>query len=107
MITLKRVILFIGCAAALMSTASHAVPPGLMREFEVKGMGNVVFSGRLHAQKGLACGDCHSTVFKPQLGGNPITMDDITQGKYCGVCHNGKKAFDAGDSANCKKCHKK
>ncbi len=105
--TLKAVILFVGCAAALMATASHAVPPGLMREFEVKGMGNVIFSGRLHAQKGLNCSDCHSAIFKPQLGGNPMTMDDIMAGKYCGTCHNGTKAFKAADPVNCKKCHKK
>jgi c(7)-type cytochrome triheme protein len=104
---LKRAILFAGCAAALMASSSHAVPPGLMREFQVKGMGNVVFSGRLHAERGLTCGDCHSKIFKPELGGNAITMDDITQGRFCGTCHNGKKAFKAGDSANCKKCHKK
>lgn len=70
-------------------------------------MGNVIFSGKLHAQKGLGCGDCHSKIFKPEMGSNKFTMDDITQGKACGVCHNGKKAFNAGEYANCKKCHKK
>jgi c(7)-type cytochrome triheme protein len=104
---LKRTILFAGCAAALMATTSHAVPPGLMREFEVKGMGNVVFNGRIHAERGLICGDCHSKIFKPELRGNAISMDAITQGKFCGACHNGKKAFNAGNSANCKRCHKK
>jgi len=105
--TLKRVVLFLACAAAFMATSSHAVPPGLVREFEVKGMGNVMFNGRLHAAKGLACSDCHAGIFKPQLGGNSFSMDDITAGKFCGTCHNGTKAFNAADSANCKKCHKK
>ena len=35
-----------------------------------------------------------------------ITKADHVPGKFCGKCHDGKKAF-AQDEANCGKCHKK
>jgi c(7)-type cytochrome triheme protein len=34
-----------------------------------------------------------------------MTMAAMKEGKFCGFCHNGKKAFAMGDSANCKRCH--
>jgi c(7)-type cytochrome triheme protein len=39
--------------------------------------------------------------------GAKITMAEMNEGKNCGVCHNGQKAFKSGDQANCGKCHKK
>jgi c(7)-type cytochrome triheme protein len=32
-------------------------------------------------------------------------MNDIYAGKFCGVCHNGERAFDA--QSNCTRCHVK
>jgi c(7)-type cytochrome triheme protein len=34
-------------------------------------------------------------------------MKDINEGKFCGTCHNGTKAFSSKDPANCAKCHQK
>jgi c(7)-type cytochrome triheme protein len=34
-----------------------------------------------------------------------ITMNDLYAGKYCGRCHDGKKAFQI--LANCARCHHK
>jgi c(7)-type cytochrome triheme protein len=39
--------------------------------------------------------------------GTKITMAEMNEGKYCGVCHNGQKAFKSSEQANCEKCHKK
>ncbi len=91
---------------ALTMTA-FAVPSGKTVDFEGKGAGKVVFDGKTHADKGLKCADCHPAVFKMKKGADTITMKDINEGKFCGTCHNGTKAFSAKDAANCGKCHKK
>ncbi len=91
---------------ALAMTA-FAVPAGKTVEFEGKGAGKVVFDGGAHAKAGLKCADCHPAVFKMKKGADTITMKDINEGKFCGTCHNGTKAFSAKDAANCGKCHKK
>ncbi len=35
----------------------------------------------------------------------PITMENITDGKSCGVCHNGRIAFAGDDLGTCSRCH--
>jgi c(7)-type cytochrome triheme protein len=65
------------------------------------GQGKVVFSGKIHADKGLSCNDCHSGLFTMKKEAK-ITMADHTSGKFCFACHNGTKAFNT-----CTKCHKK
>ncbi|HEX8949512.1 MAG TPA: cytochrome c3 family protein [Dissulfurispiraceae bacterium] len=96
---LLAVVLFVGSAMA--------VPPGKSLEFEAKGAGKVIFDGKVHADKGLKCNDCHTKIFQMKKGAAKMTMADINSGKFCGACHNGTKAFKASDSANCAKCHKK
>jgi c(7)-type cytochrome triheme protein len=84
-----------------------AVPGGKTVEFAGGDKGKVVFDGKGHADKGLKCNDCHPKVFQMKKGSSKITMADINAGKFCGECHNGTKAFKAGEEANCAKCHKK
>ena len=60
----------------------------------------VSFSHKNHT-KWLTCSNCHVKIFLPQVGGNFITMADILEGEYCGVCH-GKVAFTP---FNCFRCH--
>lgn len=50
----------------------------------------------------LTCANCHPLIFIPQKGANPISMQAIIQGEYCGVCH-GKVAFPP--TMNCGRCH--
>ena len=89
-----------------MSASAFAVPAGKTVEFDGKGAGKVVFDGKIHADKGLKCVDCHqSGLFKMKKGADAITMKDINDGKFCGGCHNGTKSFSAKDPANCAKCH--
>lgn len=94
-------------AAVAFSGIATAVPPGKTVEFKVKGMPDVVFDGKVHAAKGLKCNACHTKVFKMKKGADKITMAAIKQGKFCGACHDGKKAFKANDPAKCKTCHVK
>jgi hyperosmotically inducible protein len=97
-------------SAALMLSLGNvmAVPPGKTVEF-ASSMGKVVFDGKVHADHGSKCADCHS---KPKLcemkkGGDKINMAAMNEGKFCGACHDGKKAFGVKDATNCAKCHQK
>ena len=97
-LTLIIAVMFVGSAMA--------VPPGKTVEFDNPG-GKVVFDGKVHADKGLKCNDCHTKIFKMKKGSEKITMADMNAGKNCGTCHNGEKAFKSSDAANCGKCHTK
>jgi len=83
-----------------------AVPPGKTVEYAGGGAGKVVFDGKIHADKGLKCNDCHTKIFQMKKAAT-IKMADMNAGKNCGECHNGTKAFKSSDAANCGKCHKK
>jgi c(7)-type cytochrome triheme protein len=84
-----------------------AVPTGKTLEFSENPMGTVVFDGKIHKEAGNSCKDCHQEGVFPKMkqGTVKITMDEIYAGKFCGVCHNGERAFDA--KANCNRCHVK
>lgn len=59
-----------------------------------------MFSHESHVS--LKCKECHTTIFQMKKGASKITMDAIYQGRFCGACHNGKKAFP---SSECGLCH--
>ncbi len=92
--------------AVMFAGSAMAVPSGKTLVFDSP-MGKVTFDGKIHADKGLKCGDCHTKIFKMKKGADKITMADMNAGKNCGTCHNGEKAFKSSDAANCAKCHKK
>jgi c(7)-type cytochrome triheme protein len=92
---------------ALMSSLGLAAPKGKTVEFADGSQGKVVFSGTTHAEAGLKCLDCHNKIFPMKKSAQELKMAEINAGKYCGACHNGKKAFSTKDTKNCSKCHKK
>ena len=51
--------------------------------------------------KWLACENCHPKIFIPQEGANPISMNKVLRGEFCGVCHD-KVAFSL---FVCERCH--
>ncbi len=102
----KTIILVMILATALMIGNAMAVQPGKTLEWD-SSQGQVTFDGKVHADKGLKCTDCHSKIFKMKKGSTSMKMADLNEGKFCGECHNGTKAFKTGDKANCTKCHKK
>ena len=71
---------------------------------------DVVFSHEIHTYW-LNCESCHPKVFIPEVAANRMTMKEIRDGKYCGLCH-GMVAFptnviDAPNfRANCLRCHR-
>ena len=102
------VVAIVAVVTFVLSVSAFAVPAGKTVEFDGKGAGKVVFDGKVHADKGLKCADCHqSGLFKMKKGADVMTMKDMEAGKACGACHNGTKAFSVKDAASCAKCHKK
>ncbi len=101
-------ILIFAVAIVFVAGAAMATPPGKDITFKAGAMPSVTFSGTAHHNAGLKCNDCHTKIFPmkgPENGGVKFTMADVRAGKYCGECHNGKKAFAV--NGNCMKCHKR
>jgi c(7)-type cytochrome triheme protein len=104
-VRLRGSVLTLLVAVAFAGTV-FAVPPGKTVEYAGGPMGKVVFDGKIHAEKGLKCTDCHTKIYQMKKG-PAVKMAEINTGKSCGACHNGEKAFKTSDPANCSKCHKK
>ena len=51
------------------------------------------------------CYVCHDAIFQMKVGVNPVTMDAIREGKFCGTCHDGKTAFTV-SFETCGRCHR-
>lgn len=102
----KRFLLFMS-GVFLFSGIALAVPPGKTLEFIESPMGKVTFSGKIHADAGAKCNECHNpdTFPKMKFGTVDIKMAKIYAGEQCGTCHNGKRAFAA--QGNCTRCHKR
>ena len=78
------------------------------RKGEVEGSGAFppsLFPHWVHRAR-YRCYVCHPAPFEMQQGANPITMDAINQGRFCGACHNGRVAFNV-DFQSCNRCHRK
>lgn len=91
-------------AGVLCAGNALAIQPGKTVTWETS-MGKVVFDGKVHRDAKIECLECHSKIFKMKKGANSFTMADINAGKFCGKCHNGKRAFET--KGNCDICHKK
>ena len=52
------------------------------------------------------CQACHDELFKMKAGANPVNMDELQAGKWCGACHDGKTAFIS-NLDTCVRCHYK
>lgn len=65
-----------------------------------KDMPNVRFPHLQHT-RWLDCSNCHPKIFIPQRGANPVSMNKILSGQFCGVCHD-KVAFSL---FVCERCH--
>jgi len=103
----KKIILLmltISISVIIIGNLSLAVVPNKTVEYKGKNTGKVIFDGKIHADKGLRCNDCHPKIF-PMKKGVKITMADKGAGRLCFKCHNGTRAFNATTSANCIKCH--
>ncbi len=76
--------------------------------FTPKGAEPVTFKHEHHVNVAkLKCTDCHTKIFPMKKQDLGMTKAMHGQDKFCGVCHNGKKAFSQNNDADCSKCHKK
>ena len=90
----------------LFPAVSPAVPEGVILTWPGGGAGKVAFDGTKHAK--IHCDACHvAGLFKTKKNADIMTMEAMKQGKFCGVCHNGKKAFSTTDPKKCHECHQK
>jgi c(7)-type cytochrome triheme protein len=101
-------ILALFVVATLYPAMAPAVPEGVVLKWPGGGEGAVQFDGTVHAKKGLQCDVCHvNGVFQTRKGADPITMDAVKKEKYCGYCHNGRRAFSTKAKTDCQRCHMK
>jgi c(7)-type cytochrome triheme protein len=108
---MRRGFVLVGLGAmAAAALVARRVEGGMPREVRIPivrthGKGDpkeaALFSHWSHDQ--YPCYACHPSIF-PQ-GRVGFTHDDLDAGKYCAVCHNGKKAFSV-DDAECETCHR-
>lgn len=74
------------------------------KPYKVKNAGNVLFSHQTHLEMSFTCKDCHDSIYKPGKGNPKTSMARMEEGKSCGACHDGKKAFTV--KSSCATCHK-
>ena len=101
------IVVITAISLALVASTTFAVSSGKTLEFKGSATGVVTFDGAIHQKAVASCKDCHKEGLFPKMkqGSVKITMKEIYAGKLCGVCHNGKKAFEA--KGNCARCHVK
>jgi len=84
--------------------AADTAPAGILYTKPVE---SVIFRHQDHVKKNNSCSVCHSGLFEMEAlraqKNKDFNMDSLYKGKYCGACHNGKKAF-ASDT-QCARCH--
>ena len=69
---------------------------------EAAGMRPVIFPHWFHRIR-FRCKVCHHELgFIMRAGANDVTMNEISDGKFCGMCHNGEIAWSV---ENCDLCH--
>jgi len=68
----------------------------------------VIFSHNYHVNEaGMDCESCHDDVFQMEALSSQqepdFNMLALSQGRYCGACHDGEMAFDS--NSRCASCH--
>lgn len=80
----------------------------VMRRKSAKaGMAPVIFPHWSHRAR-YSCRVCHTELgFSMHSGDSGITREQYQSGKFCGACHDGKRAFSVmnDDASQCGKCH--
>ena len=92
-----------GFLVLLWATSAFTAGNGGNITLQNKG-GDVVFSHEVHVDgKNLDCTGCHDRLYTNSKQHRKVTMKQMSKGKSCGACHNGKKAFSV--KGDCAKCH--
>ncbi|MBI4684099.1 MAG: NapC/NirT family cytochrome c [Nitrospirae bacterium] len=88
-------------APADCKTCHVKVPVPKPITYKVTGISPASFSHEFHTMI-FKCNDCHTKIWPMKKGIKKMTMDSMSQGKFCGSCHNSKVAFE---STECERCH--
>ena len=96
----------VGSATGLMLFTSEAPAEYgdvvLNRRSEQAGVRPVVYPHWFHRIR-FRCKVCHHELgFEMRAGANDVKMQDLVEGKFCGMCHNGEIAWSL---ENCDLCH--
>jgi len=91
---------------AAVTKSARAGPPTITFPADPSSPGLVTFDHGKHLAGGATCVDCHPRLFAMKKGSAKLAMDDMAEGKTCGACHNGKRAFATMDGDRCLACHK-
>ncbi len=100
-----------GKSTALKQMIKNGYFPSVISYKPKDGALPVIFNHRTHTErKQQSCTECHPKIFKMKIVENfgesaPPYTKMVEKGKFCGVCHNGEKAFSVADGASCEKCH--
>jgi len=103
---MKRAILVVVLLLAAWSASNAAEYGDVAFQRKAQGMDDVppaVFPHWIHRMQ-YKCTACHEETFKMKAGADEITMDMIQSGQSCGLCHNGKAAFES-NFDTCPRCH--
>ena len=94
--------LLVALAAAPREARAEYADVVLNRFSEKEGMRPVIFPHWFHRIR-FRCKVCHFELgFKMRAGSNEVKMNDIIEGRFCGMCHNGEIAWAP---ENCDLCH--
>lgn len=98
----RAVLIFLLLGGTALQGRAEYADVVINRASEQQGMRPVVFPHWFHRIR-FRCKVCHSELgFKMRAGSNQITMMDIIEGRFCGMCHNGEIAWAP---ENCDRCH--
>jgi c(7)-type cytochrome triheme protein len=106
-------------AISLMMVAALWLPLGTVADDDPGDFGTIFFKHKTSGvdelppaafphwvhRMNFKCYVCHEAIFQMKEGADDISMDEVREGKYCGVCHNGKTAFQV-TFETCPRCHR-
>ena len=97
-----RALLLVLALLAPMAAAPEYADVVINQRSEKEGVRPVVFPHWFHRIR-YRCKVCHFELgFKMRAGANQVTMADIIDGRFCGMCHNGQVAWGP---ERCDLCH--
>lgn len=99
---LAAVIFTAGIATTFGAATAEYADVVLNHNAEASGERPVIFPHWFHRIR-FRCKVCHHELaFEMRAGANEVTMNDLQEGKFCGMCHDGQIAWGL---ENCGLCH--
>ena len=98
----RRAVALVVCACAVLPLRAEYGDVVINNFAEKAGVRPVIFPHWFHRIR-FQCRVCHQELgIQMRAGSNEIDMAKISDGRFCGACHNGEVAWSA---ENCDLCH--